>query len=414
MTYRGDIRLGETLDVKFTTRRFSTGAPFTLAGTPAISAYVGNGTTEITAGITLTVDFDARTGLNNVRVVASGANGFATATNVQLVITAGTVDSVSVVGEVVAEFSIENRSALMPATAGSTLAVASGRANADVTHIATAAVSASAAQLGVNVVQAGATAWGSGAITAGSIATGAITSAKFAAGAIDAAAIADDAITDAKVASDVTIASVTGAVGSVTGTLGSLAPQAKADVQAEAEKALRTYHLDHLIESADPGSIVANSSLWAALTSKSATPAYSSYVNTTDSLEAQRDNVGTAGAGLTAIDLPDQTMNITGSLSGSVGSVTGSVGGNVTGSIGSLATQAKADVNAEMLNVVNVVALIDGKTIVQSLIYIGASATGRVSGAGTGTEVFKGLDESTTRLTITVDSSGNRTDIVYG
>lgn len=71
--------------------------------------------------------------------------------------------------------------------------------------------------------------------------------------------------------------------------------------------------------------------------------------------------IGAAGAGLTeaggtgdhltAINLPNQTMdivgNITGNLSGSVGSVTGNVGGNVTGSIGALATQAKADVNAE-------------------------------------------------------------------
>lgn len=53
-------------------------------------------------------------------------------------------------------------------------------------------------------------------ITAAVIASGAIDAATFAAGAINAAAIASDAITDAKVASDVTIASVTGAVGSVT------------------------------------------------------------------------------------------------------------------------------------------------------------------------------------------------------
>jgi hypothetical protein len=44
--------------------------------------------------------------------------------------------------------------------------------------------------------------------------------ASLAAGAITAASIASDAITDAKVASDVTIASVTGAVGSVTGNVG--------------------------------------------------------------------------------------------------------------------------------------------------------------------------------------------------
>src|SRR3990167_8811392 len=104
-----DYALETTFDVKFTTRRFSTGAPFTLAGTPVISAYVGNSLTQITAGITLTVDFDGVTGLNNVRVI-----------------TTGTVDSVSVVGEVVAEFSLEAQSPLRPTVAGRTLDVSAG------------------------------------------------------------------------------------------------------------------------------------------------------------------------------------------------------------------------------------------------------------------------------------------------
>lgn len=60
----------------------------------------------------------------------------------------------------------------------------------------------------------------SDAITAAKIADGAIDAGTFATGAINAAAIAADAITDAKVASDVTIAAVTGAVGSVTGNVG--------------------------------------------------------------------------------------------------------------------------------------------------------------------------------------------------
>lgn len=112
--YVGDITLSETLDIKFTTVNAS-GVPTTLAGSPVVSAYVGNGTTEITAGITLSVDFDGRTGLHNVRVVASAGNGFAAATNVQLVITTGTVDGNSVVGYVIASFSIQARSAATPA-----------------------------------------------------------------------------------------------------------------------------------------------------------------------------------------------------------------------------------------------------------------------------------------------------------
>ncbi len=109
MAYLGDITLGDTLDFKFSTVG-TTGAPTTLAGTPVVSAYVGNSTTQITAGITLTVDFDAVTGLHSVRVVASGANGFAAQTNVDLVITTGTVGGTSVVGYVIGSFSIENRS----------------------------------------------------------------------------------------------------------------------------------------------------------------------------------------------------------------------------------------------------------------------------------------------------------------
>ena len=75
-----------------------------------------------------------------------------------------------------------------------------------------------------------------------------------------------------------------------------------AEVQSEVQDAIEANHLDHFIAVADPGGIVANSSFLAKLVSKSATPAFSSYDNTTDSLEANRDNIGTAGAGLTAAD----------------------------------------------------------------------------------------------------------------
>jgi hypothetical protein len=132
MKYIGDIRLGDTFDVKFTSTAAATGAPTTLSGSPVISAYPGNSTTELTAGITLSVDFDSRTGLNNVRVVATGGNGYATATDYSLVITAGTVGGTSAVGYEIAQFSIEKRSALMPATAARTLVVdAAGLADAN-------------------------------------------------------------------------------------------------------------------------------------------------------------------------------------------------------------------------------------------------------------------------------------------
>jgi hypothetical protein len=57
--------------------------------------------------------------------------------------------------------------------------------------------------------------------------------------------------------------------------------------------------------------------------------------------------------------------------------------------------------------------LADGKTLPAALQIILATTSGKVSGAGTGVEVFKGADGTTTRVTSTVDSSGNRTAVAY-
>jgi hypothetical protein len=108
MSYKGDFLIGATVDFKFTTVD-DAGLPATLSGTPVVSAYPNNGTTEITAGVTLTVDFDAETGLNHVRVVASEANGYARGTDYELVITAGTSGGDSIAGYTVGSFSVENR-----------------------------------------------------------------------------------------------------------------------------------------------------------------------------------------------------------------------------------------------------------------------------------------------------------------
>ena len=64
-----------------------------------------------------------------------------------------------------------------------------GRPEVNASHIAGSAVSTSSAQIGVNVVNAGGTAWGSGAITAGAIAADAIGASELAADAV--AEIAD-------------------------------------------------------------------------------------------------------------------------------------------------------------------------------------------------------------------------------
>lgn len=105
----GDVLAGSVLDFAFTTVAPSTGLPTQLAGSPTLAVYAGNGTTKITAGITLTVDHDARTGRNHVRIDLTGSGSYVRRQDYNVTITAGTVGGTSAVGYVVARFSIENR-----------------------------------------------------------------------------------------------------------------------------------------------------------------------------------------------------------------------------------------------------------------------------------------------------------------
>lgn len=121
-----DYAIGTTVYLQFTTRAFATGVPTVLAGTPAISVLEENNATPITAGITLSVDRASVVGLNEVAVVASGANGYESGKEYAAYISTGTVGGTSVVGEVIGRFSIEKQSALRPTTAARTLDVSAG------------------------------------------------------------------------------------------------------------------------------------------------------------------------------------------------------------------------------------------------------------------------------------------------
>lgn len=133
MSSLGDFDASTVVYGKFTTYRPSTGAPFTLGGTPALSVYKDNSTTQSTTGVTLTADFDTVTGLNHFAIDTSADGTFyAAGSFFDVVITTGTVDSISAVGSVVARFTLRKTSALKPATAGRTLAVdAAGLADAN-------------------------------------------------------------------------------------------------------------------------------------------------------------------------------------------------------------------------------------------------------------------------------------------
>jgi hypothetical protein len=136
--YLGNFIAGATVYVGFNTVDKTNGAPITLAGTPVAKVYKGNSTTtEVTTGLTLSVDNDSLTG-HHVVTVDTSADGtfYAAGGDFRIVLTAGTVDGVSVVGTIIGSFSVENRNtkADVRQYGGTNGTFASGRPEVNFTH----------------------------------------------------------------------------------------------------------------------------------------------------------------------------------------------------------------------------------------------------------------------------------------
>ena len=134
------------------------------------------------------------------------------------------------------------------------------------------------------------------------------------------------------------VGSVTGAVGSVTGAVGSVTGNVGGNVTGSVGSVTGLTNAtiaDAVWDEAQADHVTAGS--------------FGITASEIADILVDTAEIGAAGAGLTAINLPDQTMNITGNitgnLSGSVGSVTGAVG-SVTGAVGSVTGLTVADVAA--------------------------------------------------------------------
>lgn len=127
MPYLGDILAGTTIRFLFDTAA-QDGSGLTLSGTPAIRAYKNNSTTESSSGLSLTVDFDSRTGLHLVEIdLSSDGTFYAAGSDVMIVLTAGTVNSINVFPKVLAQLSIVNRSLALDSSGRVTVgAIANG------------------------------------------------------------------------------------------------------------------------------------------------------------------------------------------------------------------------------------------------------------------------------------------------
>lgn len=135
----GDRAVGSTLDFAFNTEDQS-GAPITLAGTPSLAVYKGNGTTESTAGVTLDVDHDGKAGSHHVRI-DTGADGtfYAGGNDFRVQVAAGTVNGISAVGKVVGHFSLGKSAAYdrLGAPAGASIAADIAGVQGDTDNIQT-------------------------------------------------------------------------------------------------------------------------------------------------------------------------------------------------------------------------------------------------------------------------------------
>lgn len=105
--YLGAYTAGSTVYGAFNTKDLQTQAPITLAGTPSLTFRKNDTAAPDTSGAALTVDWNSVTGIMSWSCDTS-ADGtfFAAPSEIFVCIAAGTVDGVSVVGQVIAQFSL--------------------------------------------------------------------------------------------------------------------------------------------------------------------------------------------------------------------------------------------------------------------------------------------------------------------
>jgi len=197
----GNVTASDTITIPWDVVSLQSGSVTpTTAG--SIVIYKNNSATQRTSasGVTDTRTFDSVTGTNLLTIdLSDNADaGFYAAGNNYHVMVSGMVVEGLTMNRWIGSFSIQNRNdyADVREFGGTAGTFSGGRPEVNTTHIAGSAVSTSSAQIGVNVVNAGGTAWASGSLTSGVFATGAITAAAIAADAIGASELAADAVTE--------------------------------------------------------------------------------------------------------------------------------------------------------------------------------------------------------------------------
>ena len=149
----GDYTLEATVYFPFTTRAFATGIPTALVS-GAVDWYEDVTATPIVTGETLSVSLNSVAGFNMITCLIAAAEGFEAGKSYTAILQAGTVASVSAVGEVVAHFTCAKSAAaedLANATDGLTALAADIAALPVATDIVTAGAITTLAGAVVNV-----------------------------------------------------------------------------------------------------------------------------------------------------------------------------------------------------------------------------------------------------------------------
>mgnify|MGYP001566108251 CR=1 FL=1 len=213
-----DIALEETIYMNFTTRAFATGIPTSLLGTPALSVLESNNATPITSGVSVQVDRASVTGLNQATIVATAANGYEAGKSYGVYISTGTVGGVSVIGEVVGQFTVQAAASFtrLGAPAGASVSA----------DVAAVKVDTAAVKVKTDFLPS-ATAGAAGGV--------------FIAGTNAATTITTGLTTTFTGNLTGSVGSVTGAVGSVTGAVGSVTGLTASNLDAAITSRMATY-----------------------------------------------------------------------------------------------------------------------------------------------------------------------------
>lgn len=239
---------------------------------------------------------------------------------------------------------------------------ASGRPEVNTSHIAGGAVSTSSAQIGVNVVNAGGTAWGSGAITSGAFATGAITATAIAADAIGASELAADAATEIGTAVWAT--------------------------------ATRTLTANTNLN--DPTAAAIADAVW-------------------DEARSGHTSAGSFGQGVASVqgNVTGSTASIAAAGITSTSFDTGAITATAIASDAIGASELATDAVTEIANAVAALTIEGSLTLQNALKLVLAAAAGKVSGADGTTITIRDTTDTYNRIVATVDQYGNRSAVSY-